>query len=245
MKSSEETRMRFKERIKDALVVVKDSEELEEALAIVEDLDDLLEVQALTAEYLYHSHNMGDDYGNWDWDDNPYDSHSKMHEGVDVTKMYEYLVNRIDLFTGMGVHAGNWRNSQHWIARTIENLKAKAEKAGFNFTPSVKKPVSRQPYTHTSQPLTPAKPATPPPSLYLAHLQDIMKRVSSQTKHNISVTHKTNGAFLLESPQKEILLYHNYVPRTVVIKDIKGHKVGVFKEDDLDRIVKCIVSHFV
>jgi len=130
MKSSPEIRARFKERIKDALELMQDSDELTEVLTIVDDLDELLEINALTAEYFYHK-NLAGDYS-YDYDDDD-DDYSQIHDGYNIKKMYEYLIHRLDLFFGIGVHGGVWKNSQHWIALQVEKLKQLADKNGMGF----------------------------------------------------------------------------------------------------------------
>lgn len=244
MKSSLDTRRRFKERIEDALKLIQDSDELTEALAIVDDLDEILEITALSAEYFYHKNLT---YSGCDYDDYDYDC---MHDGYNIKKMYEYLIHRLDLFFGIGVHGGVWKNSQHWIAVTVERLKKLADTAGMGFMGKPQAPVSN-PYSNPSPynpiifpnpyaaPPAPVAP-TPPASMYIANLQSILKKATNNQLNLISVTHKTNGDFELVTPKATIYLTHSFVPGTVTIKDSNHKKLKVYKESDLDWIADYI-----
>lgn len=237
MKSTLETRQRFRERIEEALVLMQDSDELTEALSIIDDLNETLEITALSAEYFYHKNLCPDNYNYYDNDD-----YSQVHDGYNVKTMYEYLIHRLDLFFGIGVHGGVWKNSQHWIAVTIERLKKLADSAGLGFT-SVSKhqsPLYHPSVIFPSVPISNIVTKTPPSSLYLTQLQAILKRATNNTLNLISVTHKTNGDFELVSSKAKIYLTHNYVPGTVVIKDSNGKKLKVYKEVDLDWIADFI-----
>lgn len=245
MKSSLDTRRRFKERIEDALKLIQDSDELTEALAIVDDLDEILEITALSAEYFYHKNLAHCDY---DYDDDY--GYNHMHDGYNIKKMYEYLIHRLDLFFGIGVHGGVWKNSQHWIAVTVERLKKLADTAGMGFMGKPQAPVSN-PYSNPSPynpiifpnpyaaPPAPVAP-TPPASMYIANLQSILKKATNNQLNLISVTHKTNGDFELVTPKATIYLTHSFVPGTVTIKDSNHKKLKVYKESDLDWIADYI-----
>lgn len=235
MKSSLETRRRFKERIEDALKLMQDSDELTEALAIVDDLDEILEITALSAEYFYHKNLAHCDY---DYDDDY--GYNHMHDGYNIKKMYEYLVHRLDLFFGIGVHGGVWKNSQHWIAITVDKLKKLADTAGMGFMGKPQAPVSN-PYNPIIFPnpyAAPPAPAVsaPPASMYIANLQSILKKATNNQLNLISVVHKTNGDFELVTQKATIYLTHNFVPGTVTIKDLNHKKLKVYKESDLDWI---------
>lgn len=236
MKSSLETRRRFKERIEDALKLVPDSDELTDALAIVEDLDEILEISALSAEYFYHK-NLSGGY-DYDYDDD----YSQMHDGYNVKKMYEYLIHRLDLFFGIGVHGGVWKNSKHWIAVTVENLKKLADAAGLGFMGATRTPQPSYqpsisfPSSHIAFPSYNA----PPASTYIANLQSILKKATHNNLSLVTVTHKTNGDFELVTPKATIYLVHSFVPATVTIKDSKHKKLKVYKESDLDWIADYI-----
>lgn len=238
MKSTLETRQRFRERIDEALVLMQDSDELTEALSIIDDLNETLEITALSAEYFYHKNLCSDNYNYYDNDD-----YSQVHDGYNIKKMYEYLIHRLDLFFGIGVHGGVWKNSQHWIAVTVERLKKLADSAGLGFA-NVSK--HQSPSIHHPSVIFPSVPInnvvikTPPTSSYLTQLQTILKRATNNTLSLISVTHKTNGDFELVSSKAKIYLTHNYVPSTVVIRDSNGKKLKVYKEVDLDWIADFI-----
>ena len=141
MKSNIESRKRFKERIEEALKSVTDNEELAEALAIVEDLDEIVEINALIAEYFYYVKNKG--YERWDYyNDNDYDNDNFLN-GNNMAKMYDYIIHRMDVFLGTGVHGGIWVNSQHWISTMLKELAKKAEKDGWNYKESAPKKIGR------------------------------------------------------------------------------------------------------
>jgi len=247
MKSNEETRKRFKERITEALGVVSDSDELTEALGIVEDLDELVEIQAVTAEYFYHSNlSRVEDY---DYDD--YDDYGSVHDGVNVKKLKEYVVHRMDLFLGLGVHGGLWKNSQHWIAVQVDKLRQAAENAGMPFMQNKIKrpaaPASSNPFVVSHPrigqinltPQTPPKPAAPV-SQYLDEMKDIVNKLTSGNPSLVTVTLKTCGDFEMKYGGHTAYLCHSYVPRTVTIKDSGRKKVRTFKETDIDGIVQCL-----
>lgn len=235
MKSTLETRQRFRERIEEALVLMQDSDELAEALSIINDLDETLEITALSTEYFYHKNLHEVDY---DYDDDG----NSTHDGYNLEKMYEYLIHRLDLFFGIGVHGGVWKNSQHWIAVTVEKLKKLADSAGLGFISAKSQQAPRYifPVTFPSAPISNVVVKTPPTSSYLTQLQTILKKATNNQLNLISVTHKTNGDFELVSSKAKIYLTHNYVPGTVVIKDSKGNKLKVYKEADLDWIADFI-----
>lgn len=248
MKSTEETRLRFRERITEALGVVPDSDELTETLTIVDDLNELMEISALTAEYFYHKNLSSSNYCDDDDDD---DDYGQIHDGYNIKKMYEYLIYRFDLFLGIGVHGGVWKNSQHWIAVQIEKLKAAATKNNMGFMGNHSKVQvvnHNTPYVINHGPsgfggswnspsssiFTP--PPTPPPTHYMIQLREILRKATNGKGSNISVTHKTNGDFELTSSRGVIYLIHNYVASTVTIKDDKRKKLKVFVETDIDKI---------
>jgi hypothetical protein len=257
MKSTEETRLRFKERLTEALAVVPDSDELTEAMTIVDDLNELLEVSALAAEYFYHK-NLSSSNSYYDDDDD--DDYGQTHDGYNMKKMYEYLIHRFDLFLGIGVHGGVWKNSKHWIAVQMEKLKTAATSNNMGFTGSHSNPqivnhhspyvISQGPggfgsiWNPPSSPIIASK-KTPPPTTYMIQLREIIRKATNSKGSTINVVHKTNGDFELSSSRGKIYLIHNYVASTVTIKDDKRKKLKVLVETDLDKIALFVGSLLV
>jgi len=242
MKSNIESRQRFKERITEALKTITDNDELEEALAIVEDLDEIIEINALVAEYFYHAKN--DAYQRWSYDDDDDDIHSC--GGYNLTKMYDYIINRMDVFLGVGVHGGLWKNSQHWMATLITQLVKKAEKDGWDFkavtpahapNPFVNNPFIVQPFPYI--PAAPAKP-TPPPSQYMTQLGAIIKQATNGNTSLVTVTHKTNGDFHLETTKGKALLTHKYVSSQVKLKNLDTGYSITFDDKHLSQIANTL-----
>ena len=265
MKSTLESRQKFRERIEDALSTIKDSEELDEAKGIIDDLDELVELQVLTAECLFRNKERGGGQLGTDYDDDDRDSwydmygwnnHLQSNDDVSLKKLYDYTVYRMGLFLGIGVHGGQWQSapgtpSSHWMANVFESLKKAAETAKMSFIKNKPKIPQQQSTSIPLQPVTPMKPIgkaaiskTPLPSQYMKELENILNIVTGNNLSAVKVTHKTSGDFFLEG-KNNLYLSHQYIPRTVVIKDDKGKKLQVFKETEIDRIAKFIAPHLV
>lgn len=248
MKSNIESRQRFKERITEALKTITDNDELEEALAIVEDLDEIIEINALVAEYFYHVKNS--DYNRWDYDDDD-DFGSG---GYNLPKMYDYIIHRMDVFLGAGVHGGLWKNSQHWMAVLIADLTKKAEKDGWNFkentqqyprqNPSINPFINNPFIIHPQMPVAPAKP-TPPVSQYMTQLGEIIKLATAGNTSLIKVTHKTNGDFHLETSKGKALLTHKYVSSQVKLKNLDTGYSATVDDKHLSQIAALLGSWLV
>lgn len=221
MKSSPETRTRFKERIVKALHSMPDSDDLSEALAIVNDLEDCIDNSALFAEYL-HQKNI-DEADRW------YDDDSADEAPYNTDKMRTFIIHRLDLFLNTGVNAGDWRNTNHWIAVAVKKLANIADGINFGF----KNPAYRNPSgALISQASAPAL------SQFTIDLKRQMQHsFSVAQQQSLVMSQKSNGRIHIKTSKAEVYLEHTYV-----ISEVKLWRVGGPKLKFIDTDWKAILD---
>jgi hypothetical protein len=233
MKSSVESRKLFREKIESAISKTSNSDELKSALSIIDDLDSALNVMALSAEYNYRMRKIEIGDCSYEYED-------------ELEEVYDLYIRHLDLFLGVGVFGGVWRNSQHWIATTFARL-FKSSKSKSTFTPPSLSPINityTNPNTPSAWPYNPTIPYNPPNpystnpymNFYVDGLKKILHEIGAVNSHNIKVTLKSNGYFELSSSKNKIYLKFEYVIGKVTILDDKLRTIDDYSDTETIKI---------